>query len=141
MASKKKNRKRTAADRRSREIQQWKESERGLDQILAESTWALVTHDGAVARTDGFRWSYTVGLSRFGFPEIAMISKQDDAAKKTANLLADLQYKQGRAYEDGEIVKIFTSTFRVTFMRELDDFPYAVRRFPYVRVMWARRII
>src|SRR5215467_5409316 len=117
MASRKK--KKTPAQEaqaaRSRALENNRKVLSDLDDLLADEGWALVTHDpvDGPSRTDGMRWVYTVGMFKFGLPEIAVWTKRYEAAKHTANLIADLMYRNEKSYRHGEVVAMMGYAFQM----------------------------
>jgi len=77
-----------------------------LQNVIAEHGWAVL-NVMAGARPDEVRFSYTIGLTALGHPEVIILGMPPEPAHEFLNLIGD-EVRQGSRFEPGTVTGEFT---------------------------------
>jgi hypothetical protein len=82
--------------------------------LIEEHGWA-VRNVMAGTAADEVCFSYTVGLTAFGHPEVIILGMPYESAQEFLNLIGD-EVRRGSRYEHGTVTGEFTDDARVVFI-------------------------
>lgn len=139
------DRRRLAEEDRARQKAQRKRDQQDaeIDQLIAETGWAVCTADTDGPPHPAPHFGYTIGRSLKGHPELCTYSHSRDDIATVLNLAGAILEKDGHVPVQGEVLTVpMVGAWEIINVPGplLEHLEYAQRRYTFVRAVRLRRI-
>lgn len=108
-----------------------------VGRLVAEEGWAMVSVRHPGARPDRqVVWTYTVGLTARGKPEMFVQAPTTDSGRAMIGVLAGLALKEDMPLREGDVVRLpGLVPLTARYHTDLSPFPFAARRYTFIRMV------